>query len=109
MYRLSTILFLEFASLLKDRLSDRFSAQVNYIPSTSVKRKIRNDNERGCYIDNNPNTKISRNRISNCNNTIYNYGSSYPSSTSLPCDDAEYDEDDPYRNGSVDRVPKGIS
>ena len=97
---LSIILFLAFASLLKDRLSDRFSAQVNYIPSIAIKRSIRK-NEGSCYID--KGTKMSRSRMSNCNNTIYNYGSSHNASASIPCEDrypADYNLDDPYNIGS---------
>ena len=100
---LSSILFLAFASLLKDRLSDHFSAQVNYIPSIAIKRSIRK-NQGSCYID--KGTKMSRSRISNCNNTIYNYGSS---SASLPCE-YDYNVDDSYNMGSsVKQASTGIS
>ena len=94
----NSILFLAFASLLKDRLSDRFSSQLNYIPSMALKRKIR-CNE-GCYIDNKgPKfTNISR-RMSNCNNTINNYSSSCSSSASIPCPEQGYDAEDPYIEG----------
>lgn len=102
-------MFLAFAFLLKDRLSDRFSSQVNYIPSVTLKRNIRKN--KGCYI--NKSSKISKcDRMSNCNNnTINNYITSQTASASIPIDDGddEYDMHDPYRSGErSDQVSQGI-
>ena len=83
---------------------------MNYIPSIAIKRSIKKI-EGSCYID--KGTKMSRSRMSNCNNTIYNYGSSHNASASIPCEDRypdDYNLDDPYNIGSsVKHASTGIS